>query len=276
MEAAVENPQPGSEVPAPAAPAAPPVETSVQPEKLPGVEGAGKDVETEETPQKRESRRTRQLNRERERRVAAETELRIMREQQAKPQPQPTDKPQADEGPKREQYPNLSYEDFLDLRAEWKADQVARKVTEEVRKNVDTERNRGEQEKAAKAWTTQVDKARDEVEDFDEVCAESASIVTAAMSEAIVESDKGALIAYYLAKNPAEAERISKLSKSKQAAAIVGLEDKVAKPAKKPSTAPDPITPVGQKAELRKDISDPNLSDAEFNAMRKKQLAARR
>lgn len=230
---------------APPAPASPSEETSAKPENK-AAEGTAKEAETEETPQKRESRRQRQLNRERERRIAAETELRLYREQQqGRQQPQ---KEAADDAPRREQFE--SYEEFIraDARyhAEKAAEERARKVLEESKKKDSEVSQRETQEKAAKEWNARLEKARDAVEDFDEVCSESEAVVTQPMAAAIQESDQGALIAYYLAKNPAEAERISKLSPSKQAAAIVGLEEKVAKPAKKPSNAPEPIAPVGR------------------------------
>lgn len=269
MDAVVETPQ----QPAPAAPAAPAaqsVETSAQPEQQVGAEGTEQKVETEETPQKRESRRARQLNRERERRIAAETELRIYREQQARQQ-QPKEAP-ADDAPKREQFD--TYEEYIDARATHRAEKAAeeraRKVFDESKRGESEKSQREVQERQAREWNAKIEKARDVVEDFEEVCAESDAVVTQAMAAAIQESDQGALIAYYLAKNPGEAERISKLSASKQAAAIVGLEEKVAKPARQPSNAPEPIKPVGQKAEVEKDPA--KMSQAEYNAWRRKSL----
>lgn len=274
-EVVQETQQPASPA-VPAAPASPSVEPSAKPEQQVGSEGTEKKVEAEETPQRRESRRARQLNRERERRIAAETELRLLRESREKEQQ--AKQPQSPEGaePSREQF--QSYEEFIEARATWRAQKAAaeetRKILEESRKKDTEARSRSEDESRVKEWNAKLDKARDEIEDFDEVCAESEAVVTPAMSTAILESDKGAQIAYFLAKNPDEAERISKLSPSKQAAAIVSLEEKVAKPAKQPSKAPEPINPVGTKVEVEKDPS--KMSDAEFNAWRRRQIAQRR
>ncbi len=269
--AEVVNPQPGGESPAPAAPAAPSVDTSAQPEiKQPEGEGTGKEQEQVETPQKRESRRQRQLSRERERRITAETELRLLREQQGRSQPvkqTPSDDPEA---PRRDQFD--SYEDYIraDARHEARkeAREAARKEHEALKKSSDDERVNGEREKVLKAWNSQIEKARDDVEDFDEVTSESEAPITQAMSEAILESDSGALIAYHLAKNPAEAERISKLPRSRQAVEIVKLEEKLAQPARRTTKAPDPITPVGGKVEVSKDPA--KMSQAEYNAWRNK------
>jgi hypothetical protein len=258
---------------APAVPAAQPEETPAQPEKTVGTEGTETKVEAEETPQRRESRRQRQLNRERERRISAETELRIFREQQqVKQQP----KEAADDEPKRENF--SSYEEFIEARATFRAEKVAderaRKILADDRKSSEQERNRESQDKVVREWNAKIDKARDAVEDFDDVCAESEAVITPAMAMSIQESDQGALIAYYLAKNPGEAERISKLSSSKQAAAIVGLEEKVAKPATQPSKAPAPITPVGSKVEVEKNPAE--MTDKEYSDWRRKRIAQRR
>lgn len=242
-------------------------------EQVPASEVAQGAKDSEE---KHPSRAFRRLDKWRQRAIAAEAEAKLLRELRGGEAPsKPAEAPASDE-PKRDQFG--TYEEFIEARATWKAEAAAEKkarsVLDESRKSTEQARAKGEQDKLSRQWNAQVDKARDEVEDFDEVCAESEAVVTAKMSEAILESDKGAFIAYYLAKNPGEAERISKLSPSKQVAAIVGLEDKVTKPAKQPSKAPEPIQPVGQKAEVAK---DPNkMSDKEFAEWRKKQIAQRR
>lgn len=259
----------------PAVPASPSDETSAKPENKADLEGTAKEQE-QETPQKRESRRQRQLNRERNARIAAETELRLLKEaQQVRQQPH---KDAADDVPRREQFE--SYEEFIraDARyhAEKAADERARKVLDESKKKDSESSQRETQEKAAREWNAKLEKARDAVDDFDEVCSESEAVVTQPMAAAIQESDQGALIAYYLAKNPAEAERISKLSPSKQAAAIVGLEEKVAKPARQASKAPDPIAPVG-RASPATDSSPSDKDDVEtWRRKREAELAARR
>ena len=269
MESVVETQQPQpSDQTAPAAPAP----ESVEPSPKPETEGTEQQVETEETPQRRESRRARQLNRERERRIAAETELRLYREQQVKQQPPAV----TDDEPQRDQF--SSYEEFIEARATFKAEMAAeqrtRKVLEESRRKDSESSQRAAQEKAVSEWNAKIDRARDMVEDFDDVCSESDSPVTQPMAEAIQESDQGALIAYYLAKNPGEAERISKLSPSKQAAAIVGLEDKVARTAKQPSNAPAPINPVGRTADVDKDPA--KMTDSEYAKWRRERIKQRR
>jgi hypothetical protein len=94
------------------------------------------------------------------------------------------------------------------------------------------------------------------------------------MGQAIVESDFGTDSAYYLAQHPDEAKAIAQLSPIRQIAAIGKLEAKVTQPAARKTTeAPPPITPAGSKAKADK---DPNqMTDAEFAAWRKRQIAQR-
>lgn len=253
-----------------ASPAAPAEEQQAPAAKAEVEAPAQQKVEGEE---QHRSRAYRRLDRWRTRAIEAETRYRLLQEQQTQGKSVDRQQPVVDgsDEPKREQYPDLSYEQFVEKRAEWRADKTARKVLEEDRKKTDSARTQGENERISREWNARVEKARDLYEDFDEVCAESEAVVTPSMSAAILESEEGALIARHLAKNPAEAERISKLSPSKQAAAIVALEEKVKVPVKQPSNAPAPINPVGQKgAEVEKDPT--KMSQAEYNAWRRKSL----
>jgi hypothetical protein len=279
LEAVVETPQQPAQA-VPDAPAESSVEQSTQPEQQTGTEGTEKKAETEETPQKRESRRQRQLNRERERRIAAETELRLLRESQ---QRQPATPQQADgvdhDAPQRGQFEN--YEDFIRAEAKYYARKEAREEAKrelaESRKSEQRQRTQSQQQEVSSKFDSHYQKAADGIDDFDDVMSDEESVELLSKVfgtdkpitvQAIHEADeKGPLILYYLAKNPGEVERISKLSPARQAAAIVALEDKVAKPAKKPSKAPAPINPVGTKVEVGKDPA--KMTQAEYNEWRR-------
>lgn len=226
--------------------------------------------EKKEGEEQHRSRAYRRLDRWRSRAIEAEARLKAYQELQgSRPAERQQAQQEGSDEPKREQFG--SYEEFIEAKAEWKAErkaaEAARKVLEESQKRAESERTKGEQQRIERDWSAKLEKARDAIEDFDEVCAESEAIVTPPMADAIRESDQAGFLAYYLAKNPDEAERISKLSPSRQVAAIVALEEKVSKPAKKPSNAPAPITPVGQKAEVTKDPA--KMTQAEFNAWRR-------
>lgn len=220
------------------------------------VETTEVEVNTQETEEKRKSRQARRFDRIRERAIAAETELRLLKEAQPKSTPK-----EVEEGePTRDKY--ATYEEFIEARAEWRAVKATdRRLQEAIKRDQESRVNESRQ-KQSQEWNGKIDSARTEIEDFDDVCAESDAPVTPHMSSAIMESDRGPHIAYYLAKNPQEAERISKLTPSKQMAAIVALEEKVAKPVKTPSKAPAPITPVSGKSDATlTDTTDPKAAE---------------
>lgn len=96
--------------------------------------------------------------------------------------------------------------------------------------------------------------------------------ITVVMAEALLESDMGADIAYYLGKHVKESEKISALSPVAQAKAIWKLESKVARstmPAQ--SQAPAPVKPVrGGSSAPNKPVSEMSMS--EYAAYRQKQM----
>lgn len=110
--------------------------------------------------------------------------------------------------------------------------------------------------------------------DFEELVGDPDLPITQAMAEVMAESDVGADLAYYLAKNPKEAARIARLSAVGAARELGKLEAKLptlAAPAV--SKAPPPVAPVKGAAGGEKDPSQ--MTDAEFNAWRQKQIKAR-
>ena len=91
--------------------------------------------------------------------------------------------------------------------------------------------------------------AREKYDDFDQVAYNPALKITTAMAHTIRESEVGPEIAYYLGTNPAEAKRIAQLSPLTQAKELGKLETKLTTnpPAKRTSSAPEPIKPVGAR-----------------------------
>jgi hypothetical protein len=188
--------------------------------------------------------------------------------------------PEAGKEPKREDYE--SYEDFIVARAEYRAERKAEeRISSRERESRETQTRESqsrEQKRLEETWNASLDKAREELDDYDEVTSESEAPTTPHMTRAIMESDIGAKIAYHLAKHPEDAARIAKLSPVRQIAEIGKLEDKVsqAKPApRKPSSAPDPIAPNKGTAPAAKSIFDPDISQEEYNRLRREQRGRR-
>lgn len=135
--------------------------------------------------------------------------------------------------PKRADF--QSYEDFIEARAEWRADQKVNKRLEEfegktAKKDEDSKRAKAQQE-FDKRVDSIIELGRKSFPDFDAVINEAAEdgiIPTrGTLYEAIMDSDVGEKLAYHLAKHPAEAERIQKLSAYAQIRELGKLEDKL-------------------------------------------------
>ena len=198
-------------------------------------------------------------------------ELEAMRRQPAQ-QSQPSSQTQ-DAQPKPEQF--SSYEDFLDAKAEWKAERKVAQVLAEREASSRRHSEEAEHEDVRRKWDSGVVSALQAYDDFEDVALNPEIPITQSMADAIQRADKGADVLYYLGKNKAEATRISKLDKTSQAIAIGRLEATIAKPAAKKATdAPEPIQPVGTRASASKDPE--NMNTFEWMVWRNSQISAKR
>jgi hypothetical protein len=154
-------------------------------------------------------------------------------------------------------------EDYVEAVSDWKLNQR------------DAARNAETQNSSQKAMFDKTEKMYAEAskikgfdrESFDELP------LSSAVAHAIIDSDIPAKLMAYLASNPDEAERISGLSQTRQAAEIGKIEVKIAStPVKKASSAPDPIDPLGVRSKgTSGDLEKSSMQ--EYIAARKKQGA---
>lgn len=238
-------------------------EVAVQPTEAPAVEAPAEDKQ--EPPKASRTYTQEDLDRitdkvrrnaSRTARIAAERDF-LARQNQPQRQEQPS-------APQREGF--ASYEEYLQAQARHEAQAAARGEVERAQK---AERERAANDAVAREWNEKIEAAKKDLPDFDQVVEDAADMpLTQAMAQALRESDRGAHLIHYLATHADEAERISKLTPARQMAAIVALEEKVAKPSRKPSSAPAPLNPVGT-SESGGDVSttDPRsdrLSTAEW------------
>lgn len=202
-------------------------------------------------------------------RKEAEAELyrqQVERGVQRAPEAKPEDAP-----PKREDFDD--YETYLEARADYKAEQKVKAVLAEQQTRTQQQTQQSSESQRLARYQQDLDKARSSIPDFDEVTGEADVPVTQTMRDAILESDVGALLTYHLAKNPAEAERIARLSPIAQAKAIGQIEASLAsKPAPQVSKAPAPIKPISGASGGHADPS--KMSMDEYLAYRKKTGAA--
>jgi hypothetical protein len=168
--------------------------------------------------------------------------------------------------------------DYIDRLTEWKLDQKSAQQRQQDQQ-AQQARNDGE---LLESWKSQVAKAHAKYDDFEEVTNNEDVKLAPFMARAMMESNVGADIAYYLGNNPPEANRIAGLSPTAQAREIGRLEARFTEQSggRKVSSAPEPITPIGDKGttgrvEKAKTLDDPNLSDSEWLALRRKEVSSR-
>jgi hypothetical protein len=194
-----------------------------------------------------------------------------------------------DPKPQRSQF--VSDEDYQEALTDWKVDQ---KLAEQQREQQQA-RTEAFQQQLADNWTQRLELAKAELTDFDEVVGKSDIDMPNHLYVAIVESDMGPQLAYYLAQNPSEARLLKGMSQTSALRMLGKLEEQLAQASEKPasgkqqtatsaekkpettverSKAPPPIEPL-------KDASGPvekptsQMTYAEYKAHRQAQIKAR-
>lgn len=192
-------------------------------------------------------------------------------------------------------YDEAAYRKHIREMAAGEARKVARGVLDETKRSE-------QQQSRAKTWKERAASFASEHPDFTETVYSDDVHISEPMMEAITESEQGPAIAYYLAQNPEEAERIFNMSPAAAGRAIGRLESKFeakSVPEPKPegeAKADKDTKPVNKLAEARattkapapppkmepsdsaskKSWNDPSLSQEEFNKRRRAQIASRR
>jgi hypothetical protein len=165
----------------------------------------------------------------------------------------------------------------------WEIRQSQRQAAAEAQRR---EAETAQRQKAA-TWQTRVSAAaaKPELANFEAIAFNTTLQVTPVMGDAITDSELGPEILYHLGLNPAEAERISKLSPVSQVREIGKLEASLAKPAHADTGAASDEDPAPQKSAISKapppiprpagSASKPNpakniegMSQAEYRALR--------
>lgn len=221
-------------------------ETETKPESGPSEE----KKETEETPEQAEKRKTRRFERRLDRlykRAADEQARREVAERRIA-ELEAASKPKDTSGKPR-------IEDY-----DYDIDKWGAEVEKWAEKRVNQEFEQRQQQQAAQTvhqdlnsrWEAQIAKGEDKYEDFAEAVGEIKP--DNPISVAIMESDVGADLAYYLHQNPEEVDRLAKLSPVSQVREIGKIEALIVAAAsekpepKAPSKAPEPINPVSSGA----------------------------
>jgi hypothetical protein len=202
-----------------------------------------------------------------------QAELDVARRQAPAQQAQPrSTAANANGAPKPEQF--KSYEEFLEARAEWKAEQKVSAVLSEMHESTRRQSAEAEQSRLAQTWEERVGKASEVYDDFEEVALSPDLPISEAMMAALVRTEKGPDVAYYLGKHREVAAQLSTLDPFSAAIRIGEIAATLSQPApKKTTNAPEPINPVGGRASPTKDPA--RMTDAEFAAWRREQIKRR-
>ena len=249
-----------------------------QPEPM----GAQKESVAEEAPpvekvedpipkgvQKRIDRAVRQKYEAEARAKMLEERVAAMESRQSAPQQQ---RPANDGEPTIDKFDN--FDEYVAAKAEYIAKKQIESTLTEREKHQRAAYEAAERTKTADSWNKRIAAATAEMPDFEEVLASSDVPMTAPMQQAIMESDIGPKLAYYLANNPDEAEKIAGMSPIGAIRTLGRIEERLAnaKPEVKTTNAPPPLKPVGVKAVVTKDPG--KMSDAEYEKWRKSGRAA--
>ena len=235
--------------------------------ETPAESGTAEEAETQKPKakggfQKRIDRLTKSLREEQSKRE--ELEKRLAEKPAAAASKEETPKP--DERPKLADF-NGDADKWFDARVEWDKKQAAKQAEEEERREVfDT-------------YEVRKAEAAERHEDWEEIKAELEAgnyPISFPATNAIIESEIGPEIAYYLAKNPEELERINDITSALSVAREIGkIEAKLsAQTSESPkkvirTNAPKPITPVGGSTKRTVSIDDPNVSTEDYYEARK-------
>ena len=238
--------------------------TAETPETPPAVETPPPTPPTAEELQKKFDRDAAMQRRRYEKDLQAEREQRIrLEERLAKAEPaRPTDPGM----PTIDKFDN--FDEYVTAKAEYIASQTLSKHEQRQQQ----EKAQAAQHQTVEAWNKRV--AAADIPDFHDVVASSDVPMTKIMQQAIMESDNGPKLAYHLATNPADAERIAGMTPIGAVRALTLIEEGFKKPVAVSKATP-PITPVGSKATSIKSLLDVKDCD-EFSKRRAAQIAKRR
>ncbi len=200
---------------------------------------------------------------EREARVAElERKLQEISQQQAQPAVQQTQ--QRVEGkPRLDQFQN--YNDYVEALADWKFEQRQIQAQAEAAQRAQMEAAQRQQEELREKVESYKERVASTVEkyaDWDEVTKKNV-IVPEAASMAIIESENGPDVTYYLGKHPEVIEELHDLTPVQQISRIAAISYEIAHPGSRrvQTKAPAPVQPVGGSSQGTTMPPEPTYKD---------------
>jgi hypothetical protein len=139
-------------------------------------------------------------------------------------------------------------QEYIKAQAQFEAKQIVKQDREESRKRESETQSQRRLQEAGSKFEERAQSLREKHPDFDDVAFDEYLPITDAMRDAMLDSEVGPELLYYLGNNLREAARISRLSPYAAAREIGKLEAKLPDLAKPTTGAPAPITPVKPKS----------------------------
>lgn len=183
-------------------------------------------------------------------------------------------KKEADSKPKAEDFE--SHDEYIEALTDWK---IEKRDKEKETKSKETQ-IKTEFDRQVEAHNKRVEKFVESHDDFHDLIEEIDDVpMSMAVQDLILRSENGPELMYELAKNRKDYERICALDPIQAAREFGKFEARVLKPSesskeKQTTKAPPPIAPLKAKSSgsVKKTIFDKNLSQAEYEALRREQM----
>ncbi len=247
---------------APKEPEAPKGEAAEAAAPKPEVEKPEVEETTEKDPEKQTTRRfERRIDRAHRRAAEAQARAELLEKQIAELKSQSAPKtPSA--APKMEDYTDV--QEYAKAYAAFESEQKVK----EFQKKQQEEAQSAQIQKISEEWESQVSKASQKYEDWDEVVGELKP--TTPWSIAMMRADNGSDIAYHLGSHPAEAKKLMGLDPYSQILEIGKLSVKLQAAPEKPkipSKAPAPIQPVQTESKPSSDEIRPDQPYEEYKRL---------
>jgi hypothetical protein len=210
-------------------------------------------------------------------------------EKASKPEPKATEEDTGPQRPSRTAFADESaydaaLDEYVAEKASWSAQRAVKDALAAEAQKIEQRQVEDGRKAAQSAYQERVTKAQEKYADYREVAESPNVTVTVAMAQAILHTEHGPDIQYFLGKNPAEAQRISALNPAQQLVElglIVGRlsapqkEEPAPKPKPVVSNAPKPIKTLEAKSEPVAKTPDEESME-EYGARREKELRAER
>lgn len=173
--------------------------------------------------------------------------------------------------PKETDFPN----DYLAFDRAMRAYETKKAIRDEAQRGeeaAEAEEAQREHRLRINSYNRNLEGVKDRIPDFDKVMADARNMeVRDDVRDLILESTKGPLIAYHLAKNPDKADEINRMSATQAARAIGSLEARIRGPKANAVTAakPSPKPPKGGAGAVQ--TNPDKMNNEQYRAWRAKQ-----